>query len=125
MKTAVGYKLLVIGFVLLTSGCTKVHEVTLENLSSAWQQEFHSSSLPFSGSQIKVEVTGSINGKASISVFPSAKSEKSLKTMSVGPGDFSFTFDELEYWNKTCMLKYLPEKGAVGSFNVKVTYDGD
>ncbi len=124
MKIVLDFKYLLIGFAVLSSGCTKVHEVTLENQSSAWQQEFKSSSLPFSGSQIKVEVTGSINGKASISIFSSPKSAKSLKTKPIGPGDFSFIFDELEYWNKTCTLKYLPEKGAVGSFNVKVTYDG-
>ena len=123
-KTAVDYRYLLIGFVLVASGCTKVHEVTLENLSSSWQQEFKSSSVPFSGSQIKVEVIGSIDGKASISIFPSKKSEKSLKTMAIGPGNFVFTYQELEYWGEACMLRYLPVEGTIGSFNVKVTFYG-
>jgi len=124
MKISLDYRYLLIGFVLLTSGCTKVHEVTLDNLSNSWQQEFQSSTLPFSGSQIKVEVLGSVDGRASISIFPSMKSEKSLKTMSIGPGNFVFTFEELEFWGKTCFLKYKPEPGTIGSFNVKVTFVG-
>ena len=124
MKAAIDYRYLLIGFFLVASGCTKIHETTLVNISSPWHQEFKSSSVPFSGSQIKVEVIGSVNGRASISIYPSAKSEKSVKTMGFGPGDFVFTYQELEYWSNTCVLRYLPEEGVSGSFNVKVTFYG-
>ena len=49
---------------------------------------------------------------------------KSLKTMTIGPGNFVFTFEELEFWGETCFLTYKPELGAVGSFNAKVTCAG-
>ena len=92
MTATIKYWYLLLGLIFLTSGCTQQHEVTVENQSSTWSKEFQSSSLPFSGSQIKVEIIGYIDGKAHISIFPSVESNKSLKSMSVGPGKFVFSF---------------------------------
>ena len=124
MRTTTKYWYFLLALTLLTSGCAKQYEVTLEKQTSIWEKEFHSSGLPFSGSQLKVTVQGSIDGQAKVTIFRTQAKTESLKSILVGPGDFVVDFQDLEYWGKECFIQYRPDPGIIGSFNVKVTFYG-
>ncbi|MDH5444378.1 MAG: hypothetical protein OEY52_02410 [Gammaproteobacteria bacterium] len=119
-----GKILIILTCLYFTASCSKQYEVNVKEQKDSWEQQFVASSMPYSGSSLKVDVIGNVNGVALISAYPSSQHVESIKSTTVGPGKFVFSLEELEYWNKSVLLKYEPEANVVGSFSIKVKFDG-
>jgi len=118
-------RLLIFLCLVLIQACSKEHEIVISSENNPWSKEFRASSVPFSESSLIVQLNGTIEGLAQISVYPSSEHTESMRTELIGPGSFEFQVNESEYWQKTVYIKYVPQNSAVANINGFVIFGGN
>jgi len=80
----------------------------IESTKNEWNMEFKSSIIPFSDQSYSLNVSGNLNGKASLSLFASRNHKQPFEQVEIGPGEISFASNSPEYWCPTLYLQYKP-----------------
>jgi len=116
--------LFICGFLFIAScSNSEQHEVNVDNLTSAWSQEFIASNFPFPPASLKVSIKGRVSGAASIEIFESPEHKVSIESKLIGPGNFEVEMEEPEYWYNKCLIRIDPKSGAeIISFQLIVKF---